>query len=862
MKKAISVISTIVITLMLLASCSPDTPEAPSQNTDVVLDESIQVVAVSGNDTVTLKGLKEGTLYGINPHGAQASSRAAGDTPFISTDGGTQLFLSDGSDVTFSGADVGIMGDGNVTVVEYVPQPDIDNDMLIDTTKEEYLYRYTDSQGRRCYVYEEYYPIRLNEVTGLKRNNVVQFRRYDGHGTSSTNYDIFYQEEGHGNLESIKKSGVLNLSSKDYDVIHVFNQVVLIEGEIQQEVFIENPVELEFEEQVTITDDNAVFLTGPTGLGADDEMAIEIGLVGNSIEDFDLNGRRIDSRLADGGLRKRYVFPLSYNKDENTVVLYAGPVEEEFVFEITTTGDVQPWTIKTRAVTEDEKNRIQHVDLNEVGTDGFMEVAIRFSASEWFTPVIFENDNGKYPDLSLLATYSDGGQNLMVVASSSGGTSVSSVDLRRGEAWSPDGQQLEYAVARNTSGRDGTINLTLSSESHGGPVQNELIVDASRLQIDEPSEQGNVDFGTTITFTNLVPGNVYGFNLGSGATSPNSRFIEVEDGFFIFLATSDRLEVEAAVFGIRDEVSLSCVSFEMQEDLEADLTKDRAIAETSDGHVVIDCFKLDVPGPGVYKIERSVSPSSRCTDYVFEMNGYWLNRLDGYTYVFDEGSYVFVQRTVIGEDPVMASFKLVEMQPLDEEYQDLDASSCYLLKASTEPTVLDMTFKTDASADDIGSLCKIRMVGLDESLFVDRMPLSVAQRSGQLYIGPHDEDLIVSFEKQPVAEPDSIRVYPLSDEQAAMMSKNKFIIDGDETLTVDMSTGMPYIRFIDQRVAGPLHFSATTLPEDIDVFISDENGYHHAGGKLDYTFNRNSGLQTICVAGYSKEPFVISIDQQ
>ena len=766
------------------------------------------------------------------------------------------------------------MGDGNVTVVEYVPQPDIDNDMLIDTTNEEYLYRYTDSQGRMCYVYEEYYPIRLNEVTGLKRSNLVQFRRYDGHGTSNTNYDIFYQAEGQGNLESIKKGGVLDLSDEAYDVIHVFNQVVLVDdgtdGEIQQEVFIENPVELEFGVQETINDDNAIFMTGATGLAPDKAMVIEITLGENNIKDFDFNRRRIDSRFADGGRHKPYVFPLSYDKDEDTVVLYAGPVEDDFVFEITTNGSVdKPWMIMTRAATDAEKGLIQYVDLDDMKESGYMEVTIDVPVTDWFIPVIFQNDTeGAYPALRFRALYPDEVFDLMVVASSEEGRNYSSQDVVSDEIRERDGLLLEYAVGKNTSGLPGEIKIELSTNGFEDIEQSRVTIDMSNLPADKLTDKGTINWNTKIAFTNLVPGNVYGIYFGPNTSTRVPGFLEVEDGFFLFLASRTDKQIDAEDFGVTRECVLKCTSFEPKIGLSSTVSADRSLLKTGKGDLVIDCYKLKIKDPGIYQIVREYSGGSN-TDFIIDGDGNVLNRISGYTYELGEGEYAFIQKTVVRDEVIEQKFSLTEIVNISEGEVDVELPGMFFFEGNPDsPLVLEMVNDGAFTTNDLITLFKIEMEDLETGeAFTDFIPFSISQNEVKIYIGAHDGRLLISsdYGVENIGSGLTMQVRPLS------FQEDKFI--NDVTLEINENSEkveitpdenqMGLIRF-EQSIPGPFMISGVK-PEQVPAFILYNREYSMiTDASFEYHFDHAYGLKAFYVIGLPQDfdPMTITIDKQ
>lgn len=869
MKKAVSIISCIVIAIMLLASCSPDTPEAPPQNTDIVLDESIQVVAVSGNDTVTLKGLKAGALYGINPHGAQASSRAAGDAPFISTDGGTQLFLSDGSDVTFSGADVGIMGEGNVTVVEYDPiQVSIDTDMVIDTGTEAPLYTYYDEYGRLCKVYEEYYPVDLVqlEADGLDRQEVALYKSTDGSGSAAYSFSFFSPGDDSGTLTGIKINGVLDLSDSRYDTLHVFNQVILEEGVTRQEIYLQSPRHLELDQSYEMTGGDVLFQVGPDGLDGED-MVIEINLNGNDLDVFRFDNRFIESRYASGpdaGTHKPYVFPMSYEPD-GKVFLYAGPVKEDFIFEVTTTADdVEPWTIEARRIEQSEKALIEEnkIDLSALENSGQYDITINVPSGYYYIPVIFVGDEpGLYPDLRFTVTYSDFDTKIKVVSASEDGKSCSSQDILDGQTRERAGQLLEYAVVRDTKMDGGKVGIRFLSSEFVEPEQPVVNIDGNRLT-DKLSGDWEIGWGAKVVFDNLDPGKVYGFYLGQDVVTPSRKFLEVSDGFFLFRTLTDHVEFDAEDFGIFDDCTLQCVAFEPKTEFTSTVSADRSLLKTSEGDLVIDCYKLDISDPGIYQIIRNFQGDGHGmnSDHVLDDEGYPVDRISGYVYELGTGGYIFVQCTVVQDGEIVQQFDVQEKESLGSNGQPFDASLVYVLDANPDSaTVLDMSFDGKLSSGDLYCLYGIEIKNLDGSGFTDSMPMSVTESSGQVYIGPHEGTLIVSFDEEASVPGKTIKLRPVSEEEAGIVN-NKFVIDeADEEVTFDLSKGGVMFVFLDQQLPGPLHFTADN-PNGVAVIVSDVKGFHWTTNKLDYVFKRDSGLQTICVAGYSEEPFVISIE--
>ena len=106
--RKICLLSAIMI-MLFLVSCAPQDEASgdPSYSESVNAKLVSETAITPESSTFTIPG-KEGTLYGIIPSENSTRSAATPDTGLTRTESGTYLYLSDGTDRTFSGSDISI----------------------------------------------------------------------------------------------------------------------------------------------------------------------------------------------------------------------------------------------------------------------------------------------------------------------------------------------------------------------------------------------------------------------------------------------------------------------------------------------------------------------------------------------------------------------------------------------------------------------------------------------------------------------------------------------------------------------------------------------------------------------------------
>lgn len=278
-----------VLLSLVLISCSQNGGEVPSEGTFVgEIGQAGQTVDLSQDSSVTLTGLENGGLYGIYPKGNVRSvmSRAAGNG-LILTNGGTYLLQSDGSDFTFTGADVGISRQGSVIIRKYEP---VDGDRVINTETDKPLYTSRDGYP----VYEEYYIADL-EKEGVDPSRTALMLYRTGSGSFSTDYGVLGASTGALSRDP-RLSGVMDLSS--HGSVGLFNQVVKRSGKTRQELMIQTPEVLERNTDAAI--DSYGNLYEVRASDCTGEMVLEVTTGDCSVWDYHFCTRVTDSRIASG----------------------------------------------------------------------------------------------------------------------------------------------------------------------------------------------------------------------------------------------------------------------------------------------------------------------------------------------------------------------------------------------------------------------------------------------------------------------------------------------------------------------------------------------------------------------------------
>lgn len=626
MRKALTVLSAVLL-VFTFVSCSQDsgTDDIPAENQIIsnISDNKIQDVELTRNTTVTLTELEKNGLYGIYPENIDRniSSRAAVNG-LVPTQGGTYLHLSDGTDFSFLGSDVGIAERGKVKVMKYQP---VTEDRAIDTDGTP-LY-WAEDYGGVYPVFEEYYIVNLEEER-LDPSRVALLNYSTGSGSFSTDYGVIDPSSGSLSRDP-EFCGLMDLSSKDE--IGIFNQVVKREGHRVQEIIPLNPVKLELDEVNTL--ELVRYLYEVDGVSCTGEMVLELNIGENSVWDYRFSGSVTDGRKADGGYRQPYIFPISYDEDTSTVLLYIGEVEEDFIFEIITEENiVSPGTIKLRQILDEERKKIHFVDVE----DG-MRTTINVNGKDAFTPVVFTSDPDTLHEMQVRGDFTDNGFNIRLAYGHIGNRGYSQFGLNNHEIKDDDfsNDVLEYLVIRNPEQIEGGVTLSFSKTGFSQDGAKDVIVDASGLS--DVLSDVSFSWNNNLVFENLETGSVYGMYLGENISCSDERLIRVNRDFYVFLALDEVMRFDASDFEVAGEETLQVMKLNVDENQSESTDTMDAIMKTEDGDLYLNCFRFEIEEDGEYALINQSSGSGSMSSSWYFINcetGEEIYSYDSYVYDF------------------------------------------------------------------------------------------------------------------------------------------------------------------------------------------------------------------------------------
>lgn len=443
--------------------------ERPPPETISVSDVTTEAqdFTVADYTLIQLTNLEEGGLYGIYP--IERTSRASGtlkaDNPsLITTNAGTRLFKAESDTAQFYGSEIGISNTGHVKILKYSPEENAAINTAVDTPL------YFD-EVEQSYVYEKYSRVPASDFTDKNVALLFYHLSKEGGARMSTDYGIIDTSTGSLSHDA-KYRGVFDVSNKD--AIEIFNQIRLKEGgEVVSEVLVQNPENLSSSSGQIIKNKQLYEIKASdwTGQTVVMELKLEQGV---DIFNLFLSNSATDIRYT-SGYRHPYFFPLSWNEEENTVVIYIGEIDEDIIFDISANKELgEAQTIGTatlRPIKEDEKPDVISV---EPGSTEPIEI----KADDFFTPVIFEGGTsiaGMNVQYECETEQADDYKALFVEGHTSGlGFSQYQLDdgENRDERMGSDiYNYLEYMVIRNPGQKAGTVKLTFSNSDSFKDVQ-------------------------------------------------------------------------------------------------------------------------------------------------------------------------------------------------------------------------------------------------------------------------------------------------------------------------------------------------------------------------------------------------------
>lgn len=878
MKKAATVLA--IISLLFAISCSQET-QAP-KNIDVTpVAGSVKGLDVSSADTITLRGLENGKLYGINVIGASSGSRSAAPG-LIPTDGGTQLLLSDGSEVSFTGAELGISDTGFVTVIEYLAT---DDDMTINTNDEP-LYYYVDQEGYRCEVFEEYYEVDIKRLAheGLERDEVAFFSYDVGGGDFSTDYRVVELDES-GKWRTSVPNGVIDMTHERFGTIYIFSQVVRRKGDLVQEIVIQNPrvVGTANEPATEIIPRRGLYQVKKDDCPEGQKMVIELDMGNSELWNFDFSYNVIDSRYAYGdnaGQRKPYLFPFAYDYDvPNKVLLYVGEVTEDFIFDIyaNDNGPIEG-TMTLRPILTEELAKIVFVDLGKEMADGYWKFEKEVSAGSAFTPVVFEHAD-KCRDFEIRSHYPDRSITINFVSGHSDGVGYSQDSKDDLDIWSlPRNNTLEYARITNYNNQPAEVKIELSANGNGFDSIGQQIVEVDGAELKEAlSDINTLSWDDKLVFKNLIPGHVYGIHFDFDARG-NNRFVWVADGYLVFLATGTEMSIDASEFEITGSCNIKCNHLITQDELRLEASESTALfTDSKDAYVAVKAFNISGLEPGndyFLRTERNGDGESygRSTTF-FSKNGDRVR--DMYhqdIYSFDEEEAVLVYSQSVKDGSFTTDLSMVGADELDMGVQqDFILPGLYIVEANSDKElVLEMTFK--AGQANWYSLDAIREGSAYDMETGESLPCFLAfnfdadNPSTLAYIGQHDGKVLILMPQalyDDTTMPDKISVREIRKEEIEQKAECTYPLSkGTTEITLDPSQTGTTIFLEDVEYGVSYEVSAKFENEDdgnfyIRIIGDDMKNIDQRDPSM--TLEGNFGLKGFYVDGSYSSSLIITV---
>ena len=690
MSKRLLVLS-VLVAAFVLASCSQVEETVPSENQTVSGDGLLaNGVELAADSSITLTGLENGVLYGLwaTGVGRSESSRAAGGN-LIPTNGGTWLLPSDGSAFTFTGRDLGIRERGRVHMIRYQDQG---RDREIDTTTDIPVDHRPSHNDPNARFYEEYYRVNPSEeVADPSRVGLLNYSVVSRSGGFSTDYGIIDADSG----RLIHTTGILDLSGTDE--VGIFNQVVARnEGQLRQEVVLLNPKKLETGTETAL--EKTRYLYEVDASSCNGEMVLEVHIGNKDIRDYYFENAVTDGRIAygqDAGNRKPYIFPISYDQSNGIVLLYVGQVDESFIFDVITDENVEePGTIKLRKITDDERDLIKFIDVEDGG-----EITVDVNAGDYFTPVIFTSeDPATLKQMRVMVDYS-GPYYVRLVCGHLWGGGYSQFGLDNHEIHEDDfsSEVLEYSSIINRNGERGSVTYHFSKAGFTPDEGSVVAIDARGFTGALQEKGTTLDWNDDLKLENLEVGTVYGLLVKGGCQWDDDRLISMQDDFFCFLATEETMTFPSSSFNLYDTADLRFMHFDFDEDHAFDTKSDLPVLTTDGYELFVFAHRFDLnPGNGIHTLmEQCEGDCDRRIWWCFldPKTGMEI-RESGSVYDFSGlDSVIMVSRAILYSGDCNSRFSPFQAQPITEEKGTFSLPGLFSVPEMDGELVIDMIYR-------------------------------------------------------------------------------------------------------------------------------------------------------------------------
>ena len=449
MKRKLLLLTTIIsLILVCLTSCAENEPELPNNNITLsTVDALTKEYYVDETTKINIESTEKDALYGFYLENTGNQTRnTRGGGKFYLTKGGTYLYYANGDSLSFTASEIGLNGQGTLRMIKYNPLEN--DDYVIDTKNDTPLF--INDKGER--VFEEYYKIPVNFDNPEKVSIMTTQKNYSSVVMGN---DIKIIKAGDRYfLPEEQRNGILDLTG--IDEVTVFNQIRISDGNTKRGVLLQEPITINLNEEKSLRAPQVYEIKK-----TDEELVLEIKLEKALESNYNLYSSAINSRYSDG-TRKPYVFPMKYDKNSNTILLYIGKVEKDFIFDFDMRAEIHEnaGTATLRPITDEEKGLIHYIDPAK------RKVEITYDENDYYVPIIFEgseeNLKGGYVRLTAIPN-----NNLHIRCSHDSGYGYTSITLDNGDILSPeiyDIEILECGYLLNRNGKSGKFTLQFSKD--------------------------------------------------------------------------------------------------------------------------------------------------------------------------------------------------------------------------------------------------------------------------------------------------------------------------------------------------------------------------------------------------------------
>lgn len=359
MKKLLAILAVIV----LITACSP---QSGGENIAIDASESdiTKTYQAAGNDTITLNGLKHGSIYTIYPESA-SNSRSKSSQSFVKSTTDTIIFIPDAETETFRAGDLGI-DEGAFRIIEQLPAG---GDMIINTSTDKPLF--TNSKGQK--VYEKYFEIPVSNLSDSANTVIFDYMTGSSSNTSS-DYGIIVDGK------KTRSAGIMDFSDEESIIVYIqCHYGTLNTPTCTYGAKVDTPKSI-----------GTGNLEAPNAYRiekADDELVLELEINSSEMKDFSALTRYPWPRSAESGMITGNMVPMKY--ENGKLLFYIGKISEDILVNILSEkGKATIGSAVVRPIKSDEKSLIQEWDIVESDT---FPIDIPESDSFWIYPIHLTN---------------------------------------------------------------------------------------------------------------------------------------------------------------------------------------------------------------------------------------------------------------------------------------------------------------------------------------------------------------------------------------------------------------------------------------------------------------------------------------